>query len=243
VNPKEYGRMFELEEHYWWFVGRRNLALRLLRRHLSAPDPLILDLGCGTGVVSRELAKQANVVSLDMSDLALGYCADRGLTRRVKGDAEHLPFVGSTFDAAVALDLFEHVEHDRAAFGEAARVLKPGGMLVLSVPAFRSLWGPHDVALMHHRRYRLAEVRDRLAEAGLRPLRLSYSVFFLFPAVVTLRMFEKRKKGPPEAQLVRVAPWMNRGLMGLQGLEAAMIEKMRLPWGSSIVAAARKEPS
>lgn len=245
MNPTEYGRMYELEDHYWWFVGRRNLALRLLRKFLPSGSPKILDLGCGTGVVSRELASRGEVVSLDMSEIALRFCAERGIGRRVLGNGEKLPLKSDTFDAIVALDIFEHIADDGAAFAEARRVLKPGGILILSVPAFRSLWGPHDVALMHHRRYRLGEVRRKLLTAGLVPRRLSHSVFFLFPAVVTLRFFEKRKKGPAKAQLVPVTPAANRALIGLQHLEAGLIERLRLPWGSSIVAVAKKpeEPS
>lgn len=241
MQTDEYRRMYELEDHYWWFVGRRNLALKLLRKYLpKAQRPTILDLGCGTGVVSRELSQWSEPISLDMSPLALRFCQERNLTRPVLARSERLPLQDGQVDAVVALDILEHVENDIAAFAEASRVLRPGGIVILSVPAFRSLWGPHDVALMHHRRYRKAEVKARLQEAGLEPIRISYSVFFLFPVVVGLRVLEKRKKGPAKASLIPVPEWMNRALIGLQSVEASMIAAVPLPWGSSVIAVARK---
>lgn len=233
--------MFELEDRYWWFVGRRNLALGLLRRHLpSSGRPRILDLGCGTGVVSREISRWGTPVSLDMSDIALGFCRKRSLSSLVRARGEALPFGSAAFDAVIALDIFEHIEDHSAAFAEVARILKPGGALVLSVPAFESLWGPHDVALMHFRRYRKRLVLDMLESAGLEPIRVSYSVFFLFPAVVLVRALEKMRKGPAKASLVKVPRWLNNLLIGLQALEARCIAGIPLPWGSSVIAVARK---
>lgn len=232
--------MYELEDRYWWFVGRRGLALGLLRRFVKGERPRVLDLGCGTGVVLGELGKWAKPVGLDMSDKALGYCRRRGLTDLVRGDGQALPFDASSFDAIIGLDIFEHIPDDRAAFAESFRILQPGGVLVLSVPAFQFLWGPHDVALHHFRRYVAPEVRSRLREAGFETPRVGYSVFFLFPVVVLWRIFEKRKKGPAKASLVKVPGWGNKILVGIQALESAIIQHVNLPWGSSVIAVARK---
>jgi SAM-dependent methyltransferase len=243
VHAEEYARMHELEDHYWWFVGRRRLALKLLRRAIGETKrPRVLDLGCGTGVISGELNEWSRPISLDMSELALGFSRERGLSNLVQARGEWLPIRTGTMDAVLALDIFEHIEDDAAAFAEAFRVLRPGGVLVLSVPAFKTLWGPHDVALMHFRRYTAREMSDKLRKAGFQLRRLSYSVFFLFPVVVMVRFFEKRRKGAAKASLPRVPEWANRALVSLQDLEASCVSRISLPWGSSVIAVAEKAP-
>src|SRR5579864_883628 len=99
--------MHELEDHYWWFVGRRNVALKLLR-NFTTDRPTVLDLGCGTGVISGELAQWATPVSLDMSELALGFSRDRGLKNLLQARGEWLPIRSESVDAILALDIFEH---------------------------------------------------------------------------------------------------------------------------------------
>jgi SAM-dependent methyltransferase len=231
--------MYSLEGEHWWFVGRRRLALRLLDRFARA-RPQCLDLGCGTGVVLGELARRGAATGLDMSPLAIGYSRRRGLKKLVRGDAEALPFRAQTFDAVVSLDLFEHLPGERAGIEEAFRVLRPGGVLVLAVPAMMSLWGPHDVALMHRRRYTRSEVATRLEEAGFHVVRVSYSVCFLYPVVRWVRFLERRRAGEPKSSLRALPGWLNRILAGVQRSEAALIERMDLPWGSSVVAVARR---
>lgn len=228
-----------MEDRYWWFVGRRRLALRLFDRFRPQGNEF-LDVGCGTGVVLTELEKRGKPTGLDMSPLALGFCRRRGLTRLLRGDATQMPMRPDWCSAMIALDVFEHIEDDRRAFSQAYQTLEPGGILVLSVPAFQFLWGPHDIALMHFRRYTGRELRSKLVDAGFEIQRLSYSVFLLFPVVVVVRFFEKRRKGPAKASLAALPRWMNALLIGIQGFEGWLMSLFNLPWGSSLIAVARK---
>lgn len=239
MQTEEYARMRSLEDHYWWFVSRRRLALRLAERFAPEAERT-LDVGCGSGAVLAELSERGSAVGLDLSPLALKFSAERGLHHLVRGDAERLPFRSEVFDRVVSLDTVEHVLGDQRALCEIARVLRPRGVVVLNVPAFRWLWGPHDVALMHQRRYTRAGVRELLTRAGFRIELLSFSVFFLFPIVVLVRILERRRRGPARVSLPAVPRWLNSLLVGLMALEARLLSRVPLPWGSSIVAVARK---
>lgn len=239
MKTEEYARLYQLEDQYWWFVARRRTALKLMRERCK-PAPRILDLGCGTGAVLDELNQVGEAWGLDLSPHALGYCAQRGLQRLVMADAERVPFRDESFDAVVALDALEHVPDHESALAEVRRVLRPGGLFVLNVPAFRWLWGPHDVALMHQRRYRRHEVKRLLEDHGFEIEVLSYGVFLLFPVVMAIRALNKLDRRPAQVTLPRVSPAVNRLLVRLQEFEARWMDRGSLPWGSSVVAVARR---
>lgn len=240
MNPDEYRRMFELEDRYWWFVGRRHLALKLLAKYVPTPGATVLDVGCGTGALLGQLQASTCPVGLDVNASALAMTKTRAGFNLVQGSGSQLPFQNDRFDAILGLDVFEHIEDHHRAFDEAFRVLKPGGFLILSVPAFASLWGPHDVALHHFRRYRKQEMGHILESVGFSISKLSYSVFFMFPAVVGVRAIEKLKKGNAKASLPAFPGWINSGLTHLQDFESGLIAAGSLPWGSSVIAVAQK---
>ncbi|MBS1724669.1 MAG: methyltransferase domain-containing protein [Armatimonadetes bacterium] len=237
MQAEEYAKMRALEDRYWWFVSRRRLAHGLMRRY-GRTGAKVLDLGCGTGAMLSELNEDA--VGVDFSPQALQFSHQRGLEGLVNGNAEALPFRDATFDVIVSLDTLEHVENHQAAAGEIARVLSSNGVAVINVPAYKWLWGPHDVALMHYRRYTRRQLSRLMAEAGLEVDKASYSVFFLFPVVVVLRLLERMRQGPAEVRLPAVPGVLNRFLVGLQDVEASLIRWGSLPWGSSVVIVARK---
>ncbi|MBL8087336.1 MAG: class I SAM-dependent methyltransferase [Chthonomonas sp.] len=236
--------MRSVEDRYWWFVARRRLAIELLRDELSQlSGRKLLDFGCGTGAALAELQAESFAVGVDFSSIALELAAERGLTRLVQGDGEHVPLRADQFEGMIALDIFEHIQGVEAAFAEAYRILAPGGVLVLSVPAYRWLWGPHDVALMHKRRYTRSLLRRQLGAAGFEVSLVSYSVFWLFPVVVFLRLIDKFRRRPAAVSLPQVGDALNGALIKLMAWETPLIRRWGLPWGSSVIAVARKSSS
>ena len=140
MNPAEYEIMYRLEERHWYFRGKRRIVRRLLQPHLGPRPLMILDAGCGTGGILAELGELGIVTALDPVHEAAGFCAGRGVERLVQGSVVQLPFPDGTFDLVTSLDVIEHVEDDGAALEEMRRVLKPGGLLLLTVPAHMFLW-------------------------------------------------------------------------------------------------------
>ena len=234
--------MYELEDTYWWFVARRELALQFLFQVVPA-DALILDVGCGTGKGQESFGKLGTVFGVDFSQDALMFCHERGLERIARANAEALPIQSNKFDVVITLDTIEHIPDDQKAVSEIARILKPGGVIMLNVPAYQWLWGPHDVALMHQRRYTRTQVRKLLESNGFTIERLSYHIFFLFPLVALSRFISKFKRGEPDAKLPSIPRWVESIFKVVQRGEAALIARSNLPWGSSIVAVARKKDS
>jgi SAM-dependent methyltransferase len=247
MNHPEYERMFRNEDHYWWFVSRRELVVDLVARLRLPldPDPAyrprIVDLGCGTGATAAALSRFGEVVGVDFSPLALECCGRRGLTRLARARAESIPLQDGCVDAIVATDVLEHIDEDAATLAEFFRILKPGGHAVITVPAYQFLWSEHDEALMHKRRYVAPTLGARASAAGFRVLLSSYALCFLFPLALG-RLLKPRRASdrPPEAQVKPVPPWLNAALVRFQRLETRLLHLVRLPWGLSVVAVLQK---
>ena len=244
MNRDEYDQMFRLEEEHWWFVARRHLLTRAVQRFPPASllTPRFLDVGCGTGGTLKQLQPFGDVVGLDMESLALAYCKQRGIADLVLASATALPFADGTFSAVVALDVLEHIPDDHAAAAEIARVIAPGGMFYLTVPAYRSLWSSHDVALMHQRRYVAPEIARLLSKAGLEVVHLTYTVSFFLPLVWAVRTLRRllSPNAAPKADVALTPPAVNRLLRHFLENESALALKTPLPFGLTVFAVARK---
>lgn len=243
MKPEEYARMFDLEDHYWWFLGRRSLVRTLLRRYrVWRREDRILDVGCGSGATLALLADFGKPVGLDASLTALGFCRSRGNRALVRALAEQVPFSRDTFDAVLALDVLEHVPDDRRVLGELWRICRPGGLAVVTVPAFSFLWSGHDEALHHLRRYRAPEIGERMAAAGFEILKLSYVMSLLFVPIALYRLIERvlSPKSEPETTLRPVPGVVNRLLYWVLRLESVWVRWWRFPVGVSVVCIGRK---
>lgn len=244
MDQAYYRQMYALEDTHWWFVARRNLLVRALAGRLPA-NARLLDVGCGTGGTMDRLRSLGEVWGLDMEPLALELCRERGHTNLTLASATDMPFPDNHFDGIVALDVLEHIEDHVSAAKEIARVLKPGGTLVVTVPAYRSLWSRHDIALHHVRRYRAPEMQKLLADTGLTVEKCTYTVSTLFPAVWVVRQFQNKfqKNAPPVADAQPTRAWLNTMLQRGLDIESNLALRSGLPFGLTVFAIAKKSPS
>ena len=247
MKHEEYERMYRFEDRYWWFVARRHLIVSLLEQHYPRDGQLqILDIGCGTGKMLDELSAFGTVVGADYAPEALEFCVTRGVGAELaRADVRRLPFADASFDAVTAMDIIEHIDDDKAAACEIFRVLKPGGRLLVTVPAFPSLWSEHDEALHHYRRYTVPRLKDLFQRAGLAVPRISYTVTTLFPLIWAYRQVSnllprRRTGGEKKANLVQFSGPVNAALLSLSQWETRLVQSLSLPFGVTVVCLAEK---
>jgi len=242
--PAEYDAMYRVELRHWWFRGRRRVLADLLTEVAGprAGSIRILDYGCGTGGNTSAYASLGAVVGIEPDAGAVALARQHAGAQYVRASGTHLPFRPGCFDAVVASDVLEHIQDDRAAVSEIARVLRPGGAAVISVPAHPWLFSEHDAALHHFRRYTKIALRNVLERGGLRIRRLSYWNAALFPAISLHRLLARpRRAGHGPRSDTRSTPWLiNEGLAGLLRVEAAILRHASLPWGVSLVGVAER---
>lgn len=239
----------EIEGEHWWFQGRRRVVASVLRRHLGAGagrrERRIFDVGCGTGEMVDMLREFGDVSAIDSSQDAVQRCRER-FGGHVQVDVgwlpDDLPAPGSV-DMVTAFDVLEHLDDDLDALRRVHGALLPNGVLVVTVPAFQFLWGPHDVLSHHRRRYTRAQLRHRLEEAGFWVERISYFNTVLFPAVAAVRLarrVRRRRAEPAASDFAMPSRLVNRLLLALMSSEAFLLRGGSLPLGVSIVAVATK---
>ena len=219
---------------YWWYRARTDLLRAALGDFLGTPQRL-LDVGSADGpsVSWMQGAHERFAIDLDPRGLVpgSGVCAS----------ALALPFPEETFDVVGAFDVIEHCEPEAQAVSELARVLRPGGRLLASVPAYQWAWSDHDVRAGHHRRYTQRRIVRALEGAGLTVLRSTYGFAGVFPMFAAERVARRLRGRSAEPQgLPQVSPVMDRVLTGLSATEARLLRKVDLPFGSSVFIAAEK---
>jgi SAM-dependent methyltransferase len=246
LEPAEYDYMFRLEDAYWWYVGMRRIVARLMQRQLeNGGRPLrVLDAGAGTGGSLELLKHYGEVTAFDFSRAAASMYRTRESGRVAVASIDAIPFSGESFDLVTSFDVICQLGSpgDRAALEEMARVLKPGGGLIVRVPAFQFLHGPHDVVLHTRHRYSSQEMGAMLRAAGFEPLKVTYANTLLFPVALVRRMISKllRPSDRTESDVRPVPGPLNRVLTGVLAVEAPVLERVNLPFGLSIIAIARK---
>jgi SAM-dependent methyltransferase len=240
-----YRRYFEIEDRHWWFVGRREVFLRVLDRHFrpdAPPDSSVLDVGCGTGTMLGYLSRYGSAQGVDASAEAVAFCHERGVDAVTQADGVPLPFEDGSFDLATALDVIEHVDGDGELLAELRRIARPRGMLLVSVPAYQFLWGPQDEISHHKRRYTARVLRRRMEDAGWTLERLSYFNTLLFPPIAAIRVLRRDRADKPlrsDFEITQPGP-ANALLARIFALEAPLVERFDLPFGVSILGLARR---
>lgn len=237
--------MYRVETRHWWYRGMAAITCRILDRWYRPGGGLrILDAGCGTGAaMTTYLAEYGTVTGFDVSDPALRFCMKRNARRIARASVEHIPFASNRFDLVTSFDvLYERaVRDDAAALAEIARVIAPGGRLLLRLPAYDWLRGQHDRAIHTARRYHARQLTGLLRRGGFVVEWVSYANTFLFPLALLKRLAERIR--PPRRDrsdlTLEVGP-LDRLLGLILRLEASLAASTGLPFGLSLVAVGRK---
>jgi SAM-dependent methyltransferase len=229
-----------LERSHFWFVARRALVGRLLARRPLPPASVVLDVGCGTGTFAADLARRgARVIALDFRPEGLARLRAEGtLAWTVRAITTALPVTTRSIDVVLALDVLEHTD-DVASLEEIVRVLKPGGALLLTVPALPSLWSARDDEAGHLRRYTRRGLLDLVRGSGLEPIDVRFYQCLLLPLFAVTRFIGKRFASAQRTE-ERPGGLVNRVCLAINQFEVAAGEFVRWPWGSSLAALVRK---
>jgi SAM-dependent methyltransferase len=241
-----YVDFYSLETSHWWFCARRLIVEMLLNEHIGGRRaPLIADVGCGTGANLAMLHRVGRPVGIDASWRALTFAQSRGETALVAGTLPSLPCQNESFDVVCALDVIEHIENDAAAVEELVRVCKPGGLIVITVPAYQWLWSEHDVVNEHKRRYTRTNLGTRVKHPQVEALKLTYmNTFLALPMMAYRLMRNLSRTRHPEARatsdLVAPPAMVNRILFWIFCMEKFWLRCGSFPFGISVVCILRK---
>lgn len=241
------------EDSHWWFGSRTRALQAIMDRLLPAgPDARLLDIGCGAGNMIHHLSRYGQVKGLDIDERPVKKARERGYDVDRFDATQPMPFAESSFDAITALDVIEHNEDDMAILADSFRLLKPGGHMIITVPALMWLWSHNDDINAHVRRYTAGELKQKLDRTGFQVRRLTYNNFFVFPLAASLILLRRLSGSDPElashhldeeeyqVEMEPASPPVNAVLTLVGQVEAALIKYMSLPIGTSLIAVAQK---
>lgn len=233
--------MLELDDRHWWYRGRRRIIRAELDRLPLPANASVLDAGCGSGRTLEELSPYGDVYGIELDPGAADVARARGRGEVQIGRLEELPWEDGSFDLITCLDVIEHTPDDRATLRELRRVSRPGGFLLVTVPAYQGLWSTHDVANHHYRRYSRSRLRAAARDAGWGVVRMtSFNGLLLAPAAA-VRLAERRRLREPDSdykpELTLGPDWLNSLLEQPLRIEARWLASGRtMPAGLSLLA-------
>jgi SAM-dependent methyltransferase len=238
-----------VEDKHWWFIGRRHILDKVIRQLKLPENAKILEAGCGTGGNLQMLARHGQVEAMELEETAREFANKRQVTAVRYGSLpDIIPFENEKYDLIVAFDVIEHIDDDVTALEALRNHLKPGGWLVLTVPAFQFLWSHHDDINHHRRRYRLKGLQQVVRKADFAVHYSSYFNTFLFPLVTAVRTLQKllridkksKNKSQISSDLTLPSEPVNKFLSILFAQERHLISKFRLPFGVSALLVGQK---
>jgi SAM-dependent methyltransferase len=243
MDEKLMQQTFAVDEHHWWYRGRRRIIRAELQRLPLPASAEILDAGCGSGRTLQDLVGYGEVSGIELHEDAAQLARSRGHGEVRVGRLEELPWPDASFDLITCLDVIEHTPDDRIALAELHRVARPGGWLLVTVPAYPALWSLHDEANHHYRRYSRAALALAAVAAGWTVTRLSsFNSVLLVPAAAV--RLAQRRFGAHDGYSndLAIGPaWLNDVLEAPLALEASWLARGRtLPFGLSLVAVLRR---
>jgi SAM-dependent methyltransferase len=238
----ERNAMTSMDDNHWWYRGRRKIVLGFAERLRLGPGSRVLDAGCGSGRTLIELARFGSVCGFDLDPATVALARQRSGADVRQADVAHLPWPAAVFDLVTCLDVVEHLDDDVEALSELLRVTRPGGVLLLTVPAYQSLWSYHDVVNGHRRRYRARALRSAVRAAGWHVEDLTYFNSLLLPPAAIARWARRGTDASAErSDLELTPPGLNRALALPLHLEAAALGLgVRLPAGLSLLCVCRR---
>ncbi len=240
-NQIPYDIETRVESFHWWFVGRRKLLHSILMSLKVSKDSPALEVGCGTGANLSILGSAGLcTIGLDRSTYALTLVRSKNEVPLLAGDLNNLPFKTKSVGLIIAMDILEHLDDDTRGIHESHRILKEKGMIILTVPAFKFLWGIQDKVTGHKRRYTKKEITDRLEAVGFEILKSSYFNFFLFFPILVARWMIRILHLQIESENEINFPLANLLLKALFSMEIHALKYFSFPFGVSIFCIARK---
>ena len=245
MHISEYENIYKNESRHFFYVGNHNTVLSLLSRYLKGKDKnkiKILDAGCGTGLLAQKMKIFGRVVGIDLSLEAIKFSKIRGVEVK-KASVTSIPFPENTFDAVVSIDVLYHQDVDdvQKAINEFYRVLSPGGLLILKVPAFNWLRGNHDITVHTKHRFTTREIEKKLKKSNFKIKKITYYSSFLLPLAIIRRVIDT-VSGSKESHSDVEMPnrLLNSFLILLFKIETIFLRFGELPFGLSVLVIAQK---
>lgn len=242
MNIEMYRIFFNIQKQHWWFVTKKDIILDTIGRHLKfKSSSMILDIGCGSGLMLNDLEKIGQTNGMDMSNEAIQFSKEIFAGPVKQGSLPYqVPYPASTFELITALDVIEHIDDDVASLEAIKRLLSTSGKAVITVPAYMFLWSEFDEMNEHKRRYTLTELQQKLITAGFHIEKISYFNTLLFPIVYIVRKVNNILGRDGASDVDMPGGIVNHSLKTIFGIEKFLLRFCRLPFGVSILAVVSK---